>query len=181
MAITIEPELDQSLEHLDRELTAIRTGRASPAVVESIPIDCYGSRTPLQQLAAITAPEPRLLVIQPWDPSIIKDIEKSLSVSSLGISPVVDGKIIRLPFPTMTEERRRELSKIVQEKAEQTRVRIRGIRENELKRLRQSERDGQLSEDELTLTTKQLQVLIDETVAKVATATEQKIKEIETI
>ena len=94
----------KAIEHLQHELQAIRTGRANPSLVEDLLVEAYGTMTPLQQLAAIAAPEPRLIVIQPWDPSITKDIEKALTKSQLGITPVVDGKTIRLPFPSMTEE-----------------------------------------------------------------------------
>lgn len=181
MAQSIQPDLDRALDHFDHDLATIRTGRATPAVVESIMIECYGGRTPLQQLAAIHAPEPRLLVIQPWDPSISKDVEKALAASSVGISPVVDGKTIRLPFPSMTEERRQELEKIVTEKAEQTRVRIRGIREDEVKRLRQEQRDGHMSEDELTLASKSVQHVIDQAIARVAATVVGKTKDIQTI
>src|SRR5690242_2544372 len=117
MADLVAAAAADTLEYLERELATLRTGRANPAMVENIPVDCYGGRSPLQQVASISAPEPRLLLVQPWDPSIIKDIEKALSASSLGISPVVDGKNIRLPLPIMTEERRTALQKVVQEKA----------------------------------------------------------------
>lgn len=174
-------ESQSALEHLERELAAIRTGRANPALVEEISIEAYGVATPLVQLAAISAPEPRMIVVQPWDPSVIKDIEKGLTQSSLGITPVVDGKTIRLPFPAMTEERRTQMIKLVNEKAEETRVRIRGIREHLMKDLKQAQKDGSLSEDVVTQKTKQLQQDVDAALEQVASAVERKQEELTTI
>lgn len=174
-------ESEAALDHLERELAAIRTGRANPALVEEISIEAYGVATPLVQLAAISAPEPRMIVVQPWDPSVIKDIEKGLTQSSLGITPVVDGKTIRLPFPAMTEERRTQMVKLVNEKAEETRVRIRGIREHLMKDLKQAQKDGSLSEDVVTQKTKQLQNDVDAALEQVASAIERKQEELTTI
>ncbi len=170
-----------AIQNLQREIATLRTGRANPAMIEEISVECYGTRTPLQQLASISVPEPRLLVVQPWDPSVVKDIEKALASSSLGISPVVDGKIIRLPFPAMTEERRAALIKVVQEKAEQTRVRIRGAREEELKKLRQQERDSELSEDGLAVASQDVQEAIDQATVQVSQLVDDKTKEIMTV
>ncbi len=172
---------DKAIDHLQQELLTIRTGRATPSVIEQIMVDAYGSQTPLQQLAAISAPEPRLLVVQPWDPSVIKDIEKALSQSSLGINPVVDGKLIRLPFPAMTEERRLQLTKAVNEHGEVTRVRIRGIREELIKELRKDEKDGKLSEDVLALELKNLQNDVDTTLTKIETILKHKAEELTVI
>lgn len=181
MSSSFATAAQQALEHLDRELRAIRTGRANPAVLEDVQVDAYGAMTPLVQLAAITAPEPRLLVVQPWDPSVIKDIEKALSQSSLGISPVVDGKLIRLPIPAMTEERRQQMIKLVNEKGEESRVRIRGIREHQVKELRQAEKDGQLSEDAQAAALKKLQAEVDTTLEQVTDQINRKHEELATI
>lgn len=171
-------ESAKALEHLEHELQAVRTGRANPAIVEDIAVEAYGTMTPLVQLAAISAPEPRLIVIQPWDPSVTKDIERALSQSSLGINPVVDGKVIRLPFPAMTEERRKEMQKVVNEKGESSRVRIRGIREELVKQLRKAEKDGELSEDIFTLEMKKLQDSVDAQLANIASIVEKKQAEL---
>lgn len=167
------PEAAKALEHLRQELQSVRTGRANPAIVEDLQVEAYGTMTPLQQLAAISAPEPRLILIQPWDPSVTKDIERAIAQSSLGITPVNDGKAIRLPFPSMTEERRKELLKVVNEKAENTRVRIRGLREDGVKQLRKAEKDGDLSEDVLDIELKKLQLDVD---AQLALVTETIVK-----
>lgn len=157
MALTFTDHTAQALKHLDEELETIRTGRANPGLVENLPVEAYGTRTPLQQLASITIPEPQVLVIQPWDTSIVKDIEKAILQSTLGIHPVVDSRVIRLPFPPMTEERRKELLKIVHEKAEESRIRIRGHREDAIKALRTKKKDGTLSEDALAAAEKEIQ------------------------
>lgn len=147
----------KTVDHLAEALQNIRTGRANPALVESLVVEAYGVPTPLLQLAAISAPEPRLIVIQAWDPSINKDIERAISQSPLGINPVVDGKSIRLPFPAMTEERRQSLKKVVSEKGEEARISLRNIREDIIKHLRLEEKEGRLSEDQLALELKHLQ------------------------
>lgn len=167
MVDQFQVEADKALEHLHNELSTIRTGRANPALIENLMIEAYGTLTPLQQLAAISAPEPRLLVVQPWDPGVIKDIERSIGASSLGISPVVDGKLIRLPFPPMTEERRQSLVKLVNEKGEETRVRVRGIREGLMKQLKAAEKEGTLSEDAASAEQKNLQAQVDATLQQV--------------
>ncbi|MBI5467345.1 MAG: ribosome recycling factor [Candidatus Kerfeldbacteria bacterium] len=173
--------IEQAISHLEHELLGIRTGRANPAMIEDIPVEAYGTKTPLVQLAAIIAPEPRLLVVQPWDPSVIKDIEKALTQSSLGITPVADGKLLRLPFPAMTEERRKDLMKVVNEKAEQTKVRLRGVREEEMKKLKTQERDGAISEDASTVAGKAVQTAIDQGTERIDTLVKAKTEEIMTV
>ncbi len=181
MAQELATAIAAAIENFERELATLRTGRANPAMIEDLAVECYGARSPLNQLASISAPEPRLLVVQPWDASVTKDIEKALASSSLGISPVVDGKVIRLPIPAMTEERRTSLLKVVQEKAEQTRVRIRGAREEEMKDLKQQERDGAVSEDAMEVASKDVQAQVDDAVAAIAQKIEAKTKEIMTV
>lgn len=174
-------QLEQAIAHLHQELNGLRTGRAVPTLVENIPVLSYGTMTPLQQLASISAPEPQQLLIQPWDPSLVKDIEKAIAQSPLGINPVVDGKMIRLPFPPMTDERRQQLIKVVKEKTEEARVRIRGVREETVKKLRQQEKEGVLSEDQLTVQTKELQAQIDQAVVKVENQAQAKETELQII
>lgn len=171
----------KAIDHLQRELQGIRTGRANPSIVEDLSVLAYGTPTPLQQLAAISAPEPRLIVVQPWDASLVKDIEKALSQSPLGINPVVDGKIIRLPFPAMTEERRHELQKVVNEKGEEGRVRVRGIREDVIKELRKNQKEGTMSEDSLEAELKKLQADVTATLEHIETIVKQKTEELSVI
>src|SRR5476649_175388 len=125
---TAEDSMEKALEFMMHEFSAIRTGKASPALVENLDVEAYGSAMKLKQLALISAPEPRLLVIQPFDASTVKDIERAINESKLGISPVVDGKIIRIPIPELSEERRRDLAKTVKQLAEESRVRVRACR-----------------------------------------------------
>lgn len=171
----------KALDHLRHELLTIRTGRANPAVVEDLPVSCYGGVSPLQQLAAISAPEPRLLIVQPWDASTVKDIEKALSQSNLGITPVVDGKIIRLPIPAMTAERRSELIKTLNVKAEEARVRVRNAREETMKQLKNDEKTGVQSADTVATAMKSVQQSVAETNATISDLVTAKTEEISTI
>ncbi len=171
----------KTVDHLAQELQSIRTGRANPELVESLVVEAYGTPTPLVQLAAISVPEPRMILIQAWDPSINKDIERAISKSPLGITAVVDGKSIRLPFPAMTEDRRHAMQKVVNEKGEEARVSIRTIREDIIKHLRQQEKDGKLSEDQLALELKHLQELVSTTLSDIETAVKTKTEELAVI
>lgn len=154
-------DFEKILEHLRQDLQGIRTGRATPAIVESIIVDAYGTPTPLIQLASISCPEPTQLFIQPWDPNLIKSIEKAVQTSSLGIMPVVQGVGIRLNFPPLTEERRKELIKTMNEKLEKAKIATRNIREVSQKSIKQSERDGEISEDQEKVELKLLQEEVD--------------------
>lgn len=174
-------QLNQAIDQLRADLATIRTGRANPALVEQLLVDSYGTKTPLLQLAAISAPEPRLLVIQPWDPGVIKDIEKAIMASPLGLNPVVDSKLIRLPIPSLTEERRRDLTKLAHEKAETIRIRIRQTRDEIIKHSRQEQKGGQLSEDDLTLLLKNVQREVDQSNVQVDSLVKDKEQEISTI
>lgn len=167
-----------AVEHLQRELRSVRTGRANPEIVQELLVDAYGVLTPLQQLASITATEPRLIVIQPWDPSLLREIEHSLMQSTLGITPVVDGTAVRLPFPAMTEDRRRQLSKVVDEKGEQARIRIRTVREDIIKHWKKAEKNGEVSEDVLEMNLKNLQTAVAESLRQVETIVTDKQAEL---
>lgn len=173
--------IQNTLQHLQTELLSIRTGRANPALIEDLEVPCYGAVSPLQQVASISAPEPRLLVVQPWDVSIIKDIEKAITQSPLGINPVVDGKIIRLPFPQMTEERRLAMSKLVQEKAEQAKVRVRTAREEVMKIIKTAEKDGTLSQDAAKSEMESVQKEVETSSATILDMAKKKTEEIMTI
>lgn len=172
---------EKALNHLRHELSGLRTGRANPSLIESLPVECYGSTSTLQQVAAISAPEPRLLVVQPWDPSVIKDIEKSINQSNVGINPVVDGKLIRLPIPPMTAERRADLLKIVHSKAEEAKVRLRIGREEAMKALKEDEKTGTKSADAVATAMKQVQQALDEATVAITEIVEQKTEELNTI
>lgn len=181
MASEFPVQVAPTIDHLRHELQNIRTGRANPGLVEELVVDAYGTPTPLVQLAAISVPEPRVILIQPWDPSIIKDIEKTIIQSTLGINPVVDGKNIRLPFPQMTEERRQSLVKVVNEKSEETRVHVRTIREEIIRGLKLKEKKGELSEDMLEVMLKDLQKDVVSALDEIQLLVEEKNTELTTI
>ncbi|MFA4937270.1 MAG: ribosome recycling factor [Patescibacteria group bacterium] len=181
LPINIKEKLNKVIEHLKNELNQLRTGRASPSLVENIQIEAYGTKTPLIELASINAPEVRQIIIQPWDPSIIKDIEKAIKISNLGITPTVDGQIIRLNLPSLTEERRKELIKIMAGILEVTRVQIRSIREDINKTLKNQERDGDISEDEMFAAQKELQKIVEDFNEQIKKLGEAKEKDIMTI
>lgn len=170
--------MSKSLEALRRDLASIRTSRATPALVERIKVDYYGTPTPLVQLAAISVPEPRTLLIQPWDRNAIGAIEKAILSSDLGITPSNDGRIIRLVFPPLTEERRRELVKIVKKRVEEGRVAIRNIRRDALEGLRKAEREKQISQDEERRAMDKLQKLTDSYIERINKIGEEKEAEI---
>ena len=170
--------MQKTQDLLDDDLAGIRTGRASPALVERLPVDYYGTNTPMIQLASISVPEPRQLLIRPFDPASLKDIERAIMVSDLGITPNSDGKVIRLSLPQLTEERRRELVRIVHNRMEETRVKIRNIRRDLIRDLREFEKESLISEDDLERGEKELQELTDKMINKVDEIGDRKEKEI---
>jgi len=159
--------MQKAIDALRRELATIRTGRARPALVENIRVTSYGVPTPLMQVASITAPEPRMLIIQPYDRQLLPGIEKAILRSELGLTPTNDGRVIRLVIPQLTEERRRELVRVVHKKMEEGRVAVRNIRRDTLETLRAMQRDKQISEDEEKHLAEQLQRLTDGIVVQV--------------
>jgi ribosome recycling factor len=163
---------------LEEDLSAIRTGRASPALVEKIHVEYYGTMTPLIQLASISVPEPRALLIKPFDPKMIKGIEKAILASELGLTPNNDGKNIRLNLPVLTEERRRDLAKVVNHRVEEARVSARNVRRDSIKDLREYEKEKLISEDELENAEEQLQKLTDKMIEDIDQIGERKQKEI---
>lgn len=171
-------KMQSALDTLENDLGAIRTGRASPGLVERLPVDYYGTNTPMIQLASISVPEPRQLLIRPFDPASLKDIERAIMVSDLGLTPNNDGKVIRLTIPQLTEERRKELVKIVHNRMEETRVRIRNIRRDMIKDVRDFEKEGMISEDDQERGEKDLQDLTDKFNERVEAIGEKKQKEI---
>src|ERR1700710_2644988 len=156
-----ESAMEKGFEDMQHEFDAVRTGTASPALVENIDVEAYGSSMKLKQLALITTPEPRLLVIQPFDASTTKDIERAIKESKVGINPIVDGKIIRMPIPALSEERRKDLVKGIKQMAEEARVRVRSTRREGIDGLKKAQKDGKITEDDLTSYEKEIQKLTD--------------------
>lgn len=159
--------MEKAVDYMSHEFAAVRTGKASPALVENIDVEAYGAQMKLKQLALITTPESRLIVIQPFDGATTAAIEKAIKESKIGINPNVDGKIIRLPIPALTEERRRDLVKGIKQMAEETRVRVRSARRDGIEGLKKAQKDGNLTEDELERLEKDVQKLTDDFVKKV--------------
>ena len=164
---TAEEGMDKALDFMKHEFSSVRTGKASPALVEGIEVDAYGSVMKLKQLALISTPEPRLIVIQPFDASTIKPIEKAINESKIGITPSVDGKLIRLPVPELSEERRKDLVKTLKNMAEETRVRMRADRRHAMETAKKMQKEGALTEDNLKSAETQIQKLTDKFVADV--------------
>ena len=154
--------MDKSIESTHHEFNSIRTGRASPALLDRITIDYYGTPTPLKSLASISAPEPRLLVVQPFDPGAIKNIERAVQESDLGLTPSNDGKVVRLPIPQLTEERRKDLVKVVRRVAEDGKVAIRNVRRDVMQHLKELVVNGDVGDDEERRAETQVQKLTDE-------------------
>ncbi len=176
-----ESRMLKTVEALETDLKSVRTGRASPALVERVLVEYYGTPTPLNQLAVISAPEPNLLVVRPYDPSSLSNIEKAIMQADLGLNPGNDGRIIRIPIPRLTEERRREMVKRVGRRVEEAKVALRNIRRDTLQELRDYEGESLISEDELARGQEQLQELTDryiEEVDEVGARKEQDIMEI---
>lgn len=162
-----ESKMAKSVDHFGGELTTIRTGRANPALIDKVMVPYYGTPTPLNQLAQISAPEPRLLVVQVYDKSQIGAVEKALRTSEQGLNPASDGTVIRVPIPPLTEERRREYVKLVKQKAEEARVAIRNVRRDELHRIDQMQKQGEVAEDESKRAHARLQKITETYVEKI--------------
>ena len=162
--------MEKAVDYMSHEFASIRTGKASPALVEGIDVEAYGSMMKIKQLAVISTPEPRMLVINPFDASTVQAIEKAIKESKIGINPSVDGKIIRLPIPALSEERRRDLVKTCKTIAEETRVRIRAARRDGMEALKKSQKEGAITEDDLGTYEKDVQKLTDDYGKKVEEA-----------
>jgi ribosome recycling factor len=174
----LRQRMQRSVEVLQEDLLGIRTGRASPALVEKLPVEYYGSLTLLNQMASIAVPEPRLLVIRPWDPSALSDIERAILKSDLGLTPMNDGKLIRLSIPRLTEERRRELVRVVARRVEDARVAIRNLRRDALQDLKEFEKEKMISEDDFFRGKDEVQTLTDEFIAKIDEIGKRKEEEV---
>ncbi|MCD6083581.1 ribosome recycling factor [Candidatus Aerophobetes bacterium] len=171
-------KMEQAKEALVKRYTTMRGGRARADLVSEIKVECYGSRMPLKQLSNISVPEPRLIVIEPWDKSLIKDIEKAILNSSLGINPTNDGNVIRLVIPTLTEERREELAKVVRQWAEEARISVRNIRREAREKIEKLEKEKEISEDEKRRAQKEIQALTDDVMEEIDSLQEKKVSEI---
>ena len=176
-----EEKMQKSYENLVEEYATIRAGRANPHILDRITVDYYGTPTPLQQVANISVPEPRMILIQPWEKNLLKEIEKAILVSDLGINPTNDGNVIRLVFPELTEERRKDLAKDVKKKGEGAKVAIRNIRRDAIDSIKKMEKAGDISEDDLKQGEEKIQKITDKMIEKVDKAIETKTKEIMTV
>ena len=176
-----ETKMNKSLDALQNEYASIRAGRANPHVLDKLRVDYYGTPTPIQQVGNVSVPEARMIVIQPWEKSLLKAIEKAILTSDLGINPTNDGSVIRLVFPELTEERRKELAKDVKKKGEATKVAIRNIRRDANDTFKKMEKGDEISEDDRKEAEEKIQKLTDKMIAEVDKAVEKKTKEIMTV
>ena len=174
----LENKMSTSIEHFEKELHTIRTSRANPAMLENIFVDAYGSKTPLNQLGNVSSPDSNMLTLQVWDISLLKNIESSILESNLGINPQVDGALIRLPIPKLSEERRNELTKIASQYAESSKVSIRNIRRDFIEVKKREKKESQLSEDELKKFLSEAQNYTDKYIANIDNILEQKKSDI---
>ncbi len=174
-------EFQKALDHLKNELATLRTGRANASLVEFLTVEYYGSPTPLIQIAQITVPEPRVIAIQPYDKSALKDIEKAIQTSNIGITPVNDGNFVRLNIPPMTEDRRKEMVKVVGQMSEKARVGIRNVREEIWKEIQRLEKDGKISEDDKISGKEELEEVVQKFNDEIKKLAEAKEKEVMTI
>jgi ribosome recycling factor len=175
---TIEPKMARAVEVMERDLQGVRTGRASTALVERIHVEYYGTPTALNQLAGISVPEPHLIVIQPWDRGVLGAIEKAILKSDIGLTPNVDGTVVRLNIPPLTEERRRDLVKVVHRRMEEAKVEIRNLRREAAEAIKHEERDGVIGTDDAHRELEQLQKVTDRHVADVDTVGGAKEREV---
>ena len=174
----IEEKMNKTINALAESLAEVRAGRANPAILNKIKIDYYGTPTPINQVAGISVPEARLIVIQPWDASILKEIEKEILKSDIGINPNNDGKVIRLAFPELTEERRKELVKDIRKMGEESKVAIRSIRRDGIDEAKTKQKNSEITEDDLKVAEDQIQKLTDKKVAEIDNMVAAKEKEI---
>ena len=170
--------MNKTVESLDGEYKRLRTGRASVSLVDGIRVDYYGTSTPLSQLATLTVPDPRTIMIQPWDTSIVGDVEKAILKSELGLTPMNDGKVIRISIPVLTADRRKELVKVIKKRAEETKVAVRNIRRDANERVKDLKKDKTISEDDQSRAQEETQKITDEFIKKIDAVFAAKEKEI---
>lgn len=174
----IEEKMNKTISVLQENFAEVRAGRANPAILNKIRVDYYGTPTPINQVAGISVPEARLIVIQPWDASLLKEIEKEILKAEIGINPNNDGKVIRLAFPELTEERRKELVKEIKKTAEESKVSIRSVRREGIDEAKKAQKDSEITEDELKSAEDQIQKLTDNKIAEIDKILAEKEKEI---
>ncbi len=177
----IEGRMQKSVDNLKEEYVTIRAGRANPHILDRLRVDYYGTPTPIQQVANVSVPEARMIQIQPWEASLIKDIEKAILVSDLGLTPNNDGKTIRLVFPELTEDRRKELAKDIKKKGDNAKVAIRNIRRDANDAIKKENKAGDISDDEAKNSEDEIQKITDKYIAMIDSAIDDKIKEILTV
>lgn len=170
--------MDGAIEALSREFGGLRTGRASPSLLDTIVVNAYGGEMPLTQVASVSVPEPRMISVNVWDNTVVKGVEKAIRESDLGLNPLTEGNVLRIPIPELNEERRRDLSKVAGKYAEQARIAIRNVRRDGMESVKKSEKDGDLSEDESRRLHDQIQKLTDEHIELVDSALADKESEI---
>lgn len=177
----IEERMQKSVDNLKEEYVTIRAGRANPHILDRLRVDYYGTPTPIQQVANVSVPEARMIQIQPWEASLIKDIEKAILVSDLGLTPNNDGKTIRLVFPELTEDRRKELAKDIKKKGDNAKVAIRNIRRDANDAIKKENKAGDISDDEAKNSEDEIQKITDKYIAMIDSAIDDKTKEILTV
>ncbi|MDZ7798387.1 MAG: ribosome recycling factor [Patescibacteria group bacterium] len=177
----LKKKFEQSIDYFKKELKGLRTGRAKPAIVESIKVDYYGTPTPLLQLASVNAPDSKMIIIEPWDKNVIKEIEKAIQNSDLSLNPVVEGNQIRLNIPPMTEERRKEITKTISKKSEEVKQSLRNAREEYMKEIKKDKDEGNISEDDYYRQEEEVQKVLDEFNHKIKDLADNKEKEVMTI
>ena len=170
--------MEKAISSMNHDFASVRTGKAAPGLVEGIMVEYYGTQTRMKDLAGITAPEPRLLVIQPWDQNAVKAIEKAIRASDLGISPVSDGRVIRLPIPELSEERRKDMTKLVKKRSEEARVEIRNARRDANDAIKKAQKASEITEDEMKSKTDEVQKMTDKMIEQVNKILEDKEKEL---
>lgn len=170
--------MDKAVEAIGRELAGIRTGKATTTILDGVKVEYYGTMTPLKQVASISAPDPKLLVVQPWEKNIIGDIVRAIQKADLGLNPVTEGNVIRLPIPPLNEERRREMVKLVKKFGEDGKISIRNIRRDEIEKLKKAEKNSEISEDDLHNGQKHIQEITDNHISRIDEMVEAKEAEV---
>ena len=177
----IEEKMKKTISVFEENLAEVRAGRANPNILNKVTVDYYGVPTPINQMAGVSVPEPRMIVIQPWDMSVLKEIEKAINLADIGINPNNDGKVIRLVFPELTEERRKELAKQIRKMAEEATVAVRSIRRDAIDEARTAQKNSELTEDELKQAEDKIQKITDSKIEEIDKILENKEKEIMTV
>lgn len=173
-----EERMEKTISVFEENLSEIRAGRANPAILNKITVNYYGTATPINQVAGISVPEARLIVIQPWDVSLLKEIEKEILKADIGINPNNDGKVIRLAFPELNEERRKEIVKNIKKMAEESKIAVRSIRRDGIEEFKKKQKDSEITEDELRIAEEEIQKITDKKIAEIDTLLDNKEKEV---